>query len=118
MPPSSLILKYNAKSCVLPLSAGHRRIFSHGQIAFHDDPSAMTTGDPSGGSGAAGGDTGDPAANAAKIMMEKGHKRSQSKTEFILPPGHEERERRRRESNAPVSLLCVLFKVYIYYKHR
>ena len=75
----------------------------------------MTTVDPAGGG--TGGDPGDP-ANAAKIMFEKGHKRSQSKTEFILPPGHEERERRRRESNAPVSLLCVLFKVYIYYKHR
>ena len=67
--------------------------------------------DPSGAGGACGvaGDSataaavvGDPAANAAKMMMEKGHKRSQSKTEFILPPGHEERERRRRESNAQV----------------
>ena len=61
----------------------------------------MTTVDPTG----VAGDSGDPAANAAKILMEKGHKRSQSKTEFILPPGHEERERRRRESNAPVRFL-------------
>ena len=67
-----------------------------------------TAHDPSGVGGACGvaGDSatvvGDPAANAAKMMMEKGHKRSQSKTEFILPPGHEERERRRRESNAQV----------------
>ena len=33
-------------------------------------------------------------------VMMKGHKRTGSKTEFILPPGHEERERRRASAAA------------------
>lgn len=61
-----------------PAHRGHRRVFSHGQIPVE---------------GEGGG----------KVEF-KGHKRSGSKTEFILPPGHEERERKRSASstNAPV----------------
>eukprot|EP00096_Caligus_rogercresseyi_P015122 TRINITY_DN7568_c0_g1_i2.p1 TRINITY_DN7568_c0_g1~~TRINITY_DN7568_c0_g1_i2.p1 ORF type:complete len:1578 (-),score=493.90 TRINITY_DN7568_c0_g1_i2:292-5025(-) len=44
---------------------GHRRVFSHGQISFNNKE------------------------------PEKTHNRNNSKTEFILPPGHEDRERKR-----------------------
>ena len=61
----------------------HRRVFSHGQIKFNTDSVvpdeeevAMTA-------------SGDPPPTT------KGHRRQGSKTEFILPPGHEERERKR-----------------------
>jgi hypothetical protein len=51
---------------------GHRRVFSHGQIG---SPEQVVAG--------AGG------------HMTRGHARSGSKTDFILPPGHEVRERKR-----------------------
>ncbi len=60
---------------------GHRRVFSHGQI-----PLQMTEeGDPGAGSNARRGG----------LASGRGHRRTGSKTDFILPPGHEERERRR-----------------------
>nr|ACO15272.1 Probable phospholipid-transporting ATPase VD [Caligus clemensi] len=58
---------------------GHRRVFSHGQITV-------------GFNGAK-----EP-AHATTSESCKGHKRTNSKTEFILPPGHEDRERKKRNS--------------------
>ncbi len=58
----------------LPPSAlkkpGHRRVFSHGQI-------------------------GSPEQQLVAGGGVRGHARSGSKTDFILPPGHEIRERKR-----------------------
>ena len=53
---------------------GHRRVFSHGQIG---SPEQMAGGVGMGGA------------------HVRGHARSGSKTDFILPPGHEIRERKR-----------------------
>ncbi|XP_040564525.1 phospholipid-transporting ATPase VD isoform X2 [Lepeophtheirus salmonis] len=50
---------------------GHRRVFSHGQITVGFNQKELD-GQPM-----------------------KGHKRTNSKTEFILPPGHDDRERKR-----------------------
>jgi hypothetical protein len=64
----------------LPPSAlkkpGHRRVFSHGQIGSPEQQLVA------GGGGGGGGGV-------------RGHARSGSKTDFILPPGHEIRERKR-----------------------
>jgi hypothetical protein len=61
----------------LPPSAlkkpGHRRVFSHGQIGSPEQQ--LVAGGGGGG--------------------VRGHARSGSKTDFILPPGHEIRERKR-----------------------
>jgi DNA-binding LacI/PurR family transcriptional regulator len=54
--------------------------------------------------GPAGSDNEAAVGNAAKMLLSKGHKRSSSKTEFILPPGHEEREQRRRSQAVQVRL--------------
>ena len=70
---------------------GHRRVFSHGQIPYDQTVAA--------GSG------GEQAPPAAAAMTAKGHKRTGSKTEFILPPGHEERERKRSAAAAAAHAL-------------
>ena len=63
----------------------HRRVFSHGHITF----------------GGPGSDS--------EVMPPKsgGHRRTGSRTDFILPPDHEERERKRsslqRQDSAPTS---------------
>ena len=78
MPPSAL-----KKSAL----KGHRRVFSHGQIQFAKDPVAA---------GSSGGlDPGGDMIHPESAGGHKGHKRTSSKTDFILPPGHEERERKR-----------------------
>ena len=59
---------------------GHRRVFSHGQIPVQN----MEEEGSSGGGGGGGGG-----------VSKRGHRRTVSKTDFILPPGHEERERKR-----------------------
>lgn len=64
-----------------PALKGHRRVFSHGQIPFSKD-------------GTLGLEAADMTSETTD-SYQKGHKRSGSKTDFILPPGHEERERKR-----------------------
>ena len=97
------------KSSAFP--ATHRRVFSHGQITFSSPPNTMgetiiTQSElpPS--------DTCSNITNSKLYKNEecqvpktsnhmpptafkKGHRRGDSKTDFILPPGHEERERKR-----------------------
>ena len=97
------------KSSAFP--ATHRRVFSHGQITFSSPLNTMgetiiTQSElpPS--------DTCSNTINSKLYKNEecqvpktsshmpptafkKGHRRGDSKTDFILPPGHEERERKR-----------------------
>lgn len=67
---------------------GHRRVFSHGQIPYDQTVAAGSGGE-----------------QAPPAMTAKGHKRTGSKTEFILPPGHEERERKRSAAAAAAHAL-------------
>jgi len=78
-PPLSAVAKRPALRAV---GAGHRRVFSHGQIPIGGPAATMEAAA-----------TGDRASSAA--TASRGHRRVGSKTDFILPPGHEERERRR-----------------------
>ena len=91
---------------------GHRRVFSHGQIKFNTDGVAAAVASSTGSTAettstaaaAAAAQTDHdimigPTAAAADGLVTassaKGHRRQGSKTEFILPPGHEERKRNR-----------------------
>ena len=92
--------------------ATHRRVFSHGQITFSSPLNTMgettitkSEFPPS--------DTCANTLNNSQLQknescqvpkatvhlpptaFKKGHRRGDSKTDFILPPGHEERERKR-----------------------
>ena len=100
------------KSSAFP--ATHRRVFSHGQITFSSPFNTMgetvLTGSellPNASTSTASKphiykDDEDnhklPNKTISHIpptAFKKGHRRGDSKTEFILPPGHEERERKR-----------------------
>ena len=91
-------------------STAHRRVFSHGQITFSNHSEAM------GERAAIGSElvstqsssnktstqfynndvaTNELSTNLPPALIKKGHRRAGSKTDFILPPGHEERERKR-----------------------
>ena len=92
-------------------STAHRRVFSHGQITFSNHSEAM------GERAAIGSELVSTQSNSNKTsaqfysndfatsnelsrnipptLIKKGHRRAGSKTDFILPPGHEERERKR-----------------------
>ena len=47
------------------------------------------------------------AAHLPPTAFKKGHRRGDSKTDFILPPGHEERERKRALQRYYYNLHCL-----------
>ena len=93
--------------------ATHRRVFSHGHITFSSPLDTMgetvVTGSEllpnptSSNTSKAQLHKGDEECHNVSIStvplpptaFKKGHRRGDSKTDFILPPGHEERERKR-----------------------
>ena len=100
------------KSSAFP--ATHRRVFSHGQITFSSPLNTMGETVVTGSELLPNASTSTtskphiykddednhklPNKNISHIpptAFKKGHRRGDSKTEFILPPGHEERERKR-----------------------
>ena len=99
------------KSSAFP--AAHRRVFSHGQITFScpsdtmgeavvTRPEILTNATNSNRNKAQvykGEDDINEISNVSghppPTAIKKGHRRGNSKTDFILPPGHEERERKR-----------------------
>ena len=97
------------KSSAFP--ATHRRVFSHGQITF-SSPQDTMGGTTITQSELPPNDTCSNTLNSQPYnnencqvpktsvplpptALKKGHRRGDSKTDFILPPGHEERERKR-----------------------
>ena len=99
------------KSSAFPTT--HRRVFSHGQITFSGSLDTMGETVITGSELLPNGNK----LNTCKASVfkadeeynkphkdlphlpptafKKGHRRGDSKTDFILPPGHEERERKR-----------------------
>ncbi len=82
-PLQSVLKKTSAAASV----RGHRRVFSHGQIP-------VRTMEEDGTGGGAGG------VRRGGLASGRGHRRTGSKTDFILPPEHEERERERKRSGS------------------
>jgi hypothetical protein len=99
------------KSSAFPST--HRRVFSHGQITFSSPPNTMGETVITGSEllpNVASSNTSETGickkeeechnvtkntVNLPPTAFKKGHRRGDSKTDFILPPGHEERERKR-----------------------
>ena len=91
--------------------ATHRRVFSHGQITFSSPLNTMggttitqselppndTCSNTLNSQSYSNEDCQVPKTSVPlpPTALKKGHRRGDSKTDFILPPGHEERERKR-----------------------
>ena len=112
------------KSSAFPST--HRRVFSHGQITFSSPPNTMgetvMTGTEllpnvaSTNKSETGMHIREECQNIGKTAVhlpptafKKGHRRGDSKTDFILPPGHEERERKRALQRYLFILICICF---------
>lgn len=101
IPPS--VLKTGSSTVAARSAAAkhHRRVFSHGHITF-GDPLASTTA-------ASAASASNQVENEDGIIVQAmppksgGHRRTASKTDFILPPDHEERERKRNSLQRQVS---------------